>query len=428
MNIKNIFSKERIFYALFLAIGLLIGWIFFNSPESKSIEHDHSEHSEEETIWTCSMHPNIRMHEPGKCPICAMDLIQLNKSDIVVDSDEIHLTKEAIELANVLTSVVAKQKPLKEVRLYGKIQADERLLFSQVSHISGRIENLLVSFTGESVSKGQPLAYIYSPDLITTQQELLEAAKSKNSEPQIYEAAKEKLRLWKLSETQISAIESSGKIKTSFEVYSSTTGIVTKRFVNNGDYVSQGSPLFEISNLSKLWALFDAYESDLPLIKEGDKVNFTVQALPGQSFVGRIAFIDPVINSVTRVSKVRLEVDNKSGKLKPEMFATGVVKANLTDYKDNIVIPRSAVLWTGKRSVVYIKQPYTDEPIFKLREIELGPSLGNSYVVISGLEVGEEIVIQGAFSVDAASQLEGKPSMMNSAGTSKPVIVDHSKH
>jgi len=152
----------------------------FNSPESKSIEHDHSEHSEEETIWTCSMHPNIRMHEPGKCPICAMDLIQLNKSDIVVDSDEIHLTKEAIELANVLTSVVAKQKPLKEVRLYGKIQADERLLFSQVSHISGRIENLLVSFTGESVSKGQPLAYIYSPDLITTQQELLEAAKSKN--------------------------------------------------------------------------------------------------------------------------------------------------------------------------------------------------------------------------------------------------------
>jgi len=428
MNIKNIFSKERIFYALFLAIGLLIGWIFFNSPESKSIEHDHSEHSEEETIWTCSMHPNIRMHEPGKCPICAMDLIQLNKSDIVVDSDEIHLTKEAIELANVLTSVVAKQKPLKEVRLYGKIQADERLLFSQVSHISGRIENLLVSFTGESVSKGQPLAYIYSPDLITTQQELLEAAKSKNSEPQIYEAAKEKLRLWKLSETQISAIESSGKIKTSFEVYSSTTGIVTKRFVNNGDYVSQGSPLFEISNLSKLWALFDAYESDLPLIKEGDKVNFTVQALPRQSFVGRIAFIDPVINSVTRVSKVRLEVDNKSGKLKPEMFATGVVKANLTDYKDNIVIPRSAVLWTGKRSVVYIKQPYTDEPIFKLREIELGPSLGNSYVVISGLEVGEEIVIQGAFSVDAASQLEGKPSMMNSAGTSKPVIVDHSKH
>ena len=285
----------------------------------------------------------------------------------------------------------------------------------------------MVNFTGENVKKGQALAIIYSPELSSAQQELLEAAKTKESEPEIYEASKEKLRLWKLSESQISEIENSGRVKTNFEVYANTSGIVTQKLVNGGDYVSQGTPMFEISNLSRLWVMFDAYESDLPFIKEGDRLNFTVQAIPGKNFSGHIAFIDPVIDPVTRVTKVRVEVGNESGKLKPEMFTTGIVNANLIEYKDKLIIPRSAILWTGKRSIVYVKQPYTDEPIFKLREIELGPALGSSYVVLSGLDEGEEIVTQGAFSVDAASQLEGKPSMMNSSSAEKPAIVDHSK-
>jgi Cu(I)/Ag(I) efflux system membrane fusion protein len=427
MKTKNIFSKNHIINASLLAAGLFIGWVFFHSPDNENKEHGLSAQTEKETIWTCSMHPQIRMHEPGKCPLCAMDLIPAVQSDSPVDSGAIQLTKEATELANVLTSVVSFQKPVKEVRLYGKVQADERLLQSQVAHISGRIEKLMVNFTGESVKKGQALAIIYSPELTTAQQELLEAVKTKESQPEIYEAAKEKLRLWKLSEPQISEIENSGRVKTNFEVYANTSGIVTQKLVNGGDYVSQGTPMFEISNLSRLWVMFDAYESDLPFIKKGDRLNFTVQAIPGKTFAGNIAFIDPVIDPVNRVTKVRLEISNESGKLKPEMFTTGIINANLTEYKDKLIIPRSAVLWTGKRSIVYVKQPYTDEIIFKLREIELGPALGSSFVVLSGLEEGEEIVTQGAFSVDAASQLEGKPSMMNSSGEAKPAIVNHSK-
>lgn len=427
MKTKNIFSKNHIINASLLAAGLFIGWIFFHSLHNENKEPGLSAHTENETIWTCSMHPQIRMDEPGKCPLCAMDLIPAVQSDSPVDSGAIQLTKEAAELANVLTSIVSFQKPVKEVRLYGKVQADERLLQSQVAHISGRIEKLMVNFTGESVKKGQSLAIIYSPELTTAQQELLEAAKTKESQPEIYEAAKEKLRLWKLSESQISEIENSGRVKTNFEVYANTSGIVTQKLVNGGDYVSQGTPMFEISNLSRLWVMFDAYESDLPFIKKGDRLNFTVQAIPGKTFAGNIAFIDPVIDPVNRVTKVRVEISNESGKLKPEMFTTGIINANLTEYKDKLIIPRSAVLWTGKRSIVYVKQPYTDEIIFKLREIELGPALGSSFVVLSGLEEGEEIVTQGAFSVDAASQLEGKPSMMNSSGEAKPAIVDHSK-
>ena len=162
--------------------------------------------------------------------------------------------------------------------------------------------------------------------------------------------------------------------------------------------------------------MFDAYESDLPYLSQGQKVSFTFEALPGKDYSGNISFIDPMLDPVTRVARVRVEINNQGGKLKPEMFATGIVKANLNQYKDKLVIPKTAVLWTGKRSVVYVKQTGTDELAFKMREIELGPMLGNSYVVMKGLADGEEIVTQGAFSVDASAQLEGKPSMMNPEG------------
>jgi membrane fusion protein, copper/silver efflux system len=410
-------KRKIIIIAVTLIVGVLLGWLFFHPGQKNEEKHDHSTEVVQGTIWTCAMHPQIRMPEPGKCPICGMDLIPLAQSSTSsIDPDAIHLSKEAAQLANVLTSIVTKQKPVKEVRLYGKVQADERLLQSQVAHVPGRIERLAVNFTGESVIKGQVLAQIYSPELITAQQELLEATKTKQSQPAIYEAAKEKLRQWKLTDNQIESIEGSGTVQTAIEVVSNTSGIVTDRLVNTGDYVSQGTPLFKIADLSKVWVLFDAYESDLQFLHKGEKVKFTLQALPGNDYSGSIVFIDPVIDPITRVAKVRVETGNQSGKLKPEMFATGIVSSTLGEYPNNIIIPRSAVLWTGKRSIVYVKQPGTDEPIFKIREIGLGPMLGESYVITDGLSEGEEIVTSGTFSVDAAAQLEGKPSMMNPQG------------
>lgn len=388
-------------------------------------KHTHIAQARKATIWTCSMHPQIRMTKPGKCPICGMDLIPLVQGGAVEDSEAIRFTKEATALANVQTTVVSRQQPVKELRLYGKLQADERLLQNQVAHIPGRIERLLVNFTGEPVRKGQALALIYSPELVTAQQELLETAKDKQQQPELYQAAKEKLHLWKLSDRQIAQIESIGRIKNNVEITANTSGIVTGKRVSNGDYVSQGMVLFDIANLSSLWVMFDAYESDLPFIKKGDKISFTIQALPGESFEGAIKFIDPVIDPTNRVSKVRVEIGNHTGKLKPEMFATGIIKANLSEYKNKIVVPSSAVLWTGKRSIVYVKQPNTEEHIFKMREIELGPKLGDSFVVEGGLSDGEQIITQGTFSVDAAAQLEGKPSMMNSDGGKSSAEHNH---
>jgi Cu(I)/Ag(I) efflux system membrane fusion protein len=248
---------------------------------------------------------------------------------------------------------------------------------------------------------------------------MLEAVRTKQSQPEIYEAAKEKLRQWKLTEEQINTIENSGVVKNVLEAASSTSGIVTAIRVKNGDHIAEGTVLYDVADLSGLWVMFDAYESDLGFLNKGDKLTFTIQALPGVNFTENIVFIDPVIDPVTRVAKVRVEVNNKTGRLKPEMFATGTVLSNLSGYHNDVVIPRSAVLWTGKRSIVYVKQPGT-EPVFKLREIELGPMLGDKYIVINGLTEDEEIVTQGTFSVDAAAQLEGKPSMMNQSGEVMP--------
>ncbi|HEX2969612.1 MAG TPA: efflux RND transporter periplasmic adaptor subunit [Bacteroidales bacterium] len=430
MKRNGLFSKSFYKYLIVLAAGLFLGWLFFHRSGSESTGNltAVNVHTEEETIWTCAMHPNIRMDKPGKCPICGMDLIPLSQSgDVTVDNDAIHLSAEAVALANVQTSAVTASRPVSEVRLYGKVQADERSLQSQVSHIPGRIEKLYVNFTGEYVKAGQTLAEVYSPDLITAQQELLQTAGTKNTQPELYEASRERLKQWKLSEDQINEIESSGRIISNFRILSNTSGTATSKNVNTGDYVSRGSVLFTVADLSKVWVLFDAYESDLLYLAKGKQVSFTLQSYPGKEFKGVISFIDPVIDPVTRVARIRVEYNNSKGELKPEMFATGIISANIPGDGKAISIPSSAVLWTGKRSIVYVKQPGNTDNLFKMREVELGPSLGNSYVVVNGLNEGEEIVTNGTFSVDASAQLEGKPSMMNPGIEKAATGHDHSE-
>ncbi|MDD3079740.1 MAG: efflux RND transporter periplasmic adaptor subunit [Paludibacter sp.] len=409
---KNIFSNKYLRSGLFVAGGLFLGWLLFHTPKVEKTEKSVVEEQHTHEIWTCSMDPQIRQDKPGKCPICGMDLIPLKPAEMTMDSDAIQLSDEAMQLANVETSVVTRENPEKQIRLYGKVQADERLLQNQVTQFAGRIDKLLVNFTGESVKKGQLLAVIYSPELITTQQEFIEAAKVKDSQPEIYKAARQKLRQWLLTDQQIAQIEKSGQTKSGVEIYSNTSGVITKQDVKTGDYVSRGALLYEVADLSKVWILFDAYEDDLAFLKIGDVIHFTLKTFPGKTFSANIKFIDPVVDAEKRITHVRVEIPNPQGTLKPEMFATGVVKAKLNSLKDALVIPRSAVLWTGKRSVIYVKEP-GEMGTFKMRQIELGPALGNSYVVLDGLEEGEEIVTNGTFNIDAAAQLEGKPNMMS---------------
>ena len=216
---KKIFSNKYFRYGSLIFGGFFLGWLFFHSPHKTNPAIEGVTQREQATVWTCAMHPHIRMEDPGKCPICGMDLIPVNQHNVEIDPAAVHLTKEAAQLANVLTSVVTKQKPVKEVRLYGKVQADERLIQSQVAHIPGRIEKLLVNFTGEVVQQGQTLAILYSPELITARQELLEAAKTRQSQPEIYEAAKERLRQWKLPNHKLPLLRTLEIFKTTLRWY-----------------------------------------------------------------------------------------------------------------------------------------------------------------------------------------------------------------
>jgi Cu(I)/Ag(I) efflux system membrane fusion protein len=416
MKIKKLIFNKYTRWGAILLSGFILGGLVFHRSHKEEAKQVPITQESKVTIWTCAMHPQIRMDHPGKCPICGMDLIPLVQSTETMNPNAIVMTEEGIKLAEVETSIVSRMNPVKNIRLYGKIQADERLIQTQPAHVPGRIDKLFLNFTGEEVKKGQVIAQIYSPELINAQEELLEALKMKEMQPGILEAAREKLRQWKLTDDQIADIENSKVTKTEFEVYSTVSGIVINKRVNTGDYVSLGAPLYEIADLSKVWALFDAYESDLPWIKKGNKITFTLQSQPGKEYSGFIAFIDPVIDPLTRVAGVRLEIPNSENTLKPEMFVTGIVNARLTSFGNSLVIPQSAVLWTGTRSVVYVKLPEAKEPSFIIREITLGPLLSNSYVVLKGLREGEEIVTNGTFSVDASAQLAGKPSMMNPAG------------
>jgi Cu(I)/Ag(I) efflux system membrane fusion protein len=400
-------TKNSIIYVLLLIGGLVAGCNRSSGEKDESAEPQ---------IWTCSMDPQVRQDHPGKCPICGMNLIPLKTADAigeVVDPDALVLSKEAAALANIQTTVVSRSNPVKEIHLYGTIQPDERLVRSLVSHVSGRIEKLSVNFAGETIRKGQTVASIYSSDLLNAQQELLEAVKIQSVQPALLAAAREKLRLWKLTDQQIAAIEQSGTPSPLTDIVAGMSGIVTAKKVEQGDYVNPGSVLFDLADLSSVWAVFDAYEVDLPYLKNGDKVEYTLPAIPGKTFSGKIAFIDPILDRTTRTAKVRVETANPGLQLKPEMYANALVQASLKQNANAIIIPKTAVLWTGKRSIVYVKQADSEMPVFKLREIELGPSLGDAYVVVSGISDGEEIVTNGVFSIDASAQLEGKRSMMN---------------
>lgn len=389
-------------------IGILLGkYAFQNKPvdEEKNVKTI-DEH------WTCSMHPLIDLPEFGDCPLCQMDLIL--KEDGGDNPYRFEMTAAAVKLSNIETSVVGNTSlnAVGQLRLSGKIQVDESKSASLVSHIPGRIEKLYVSFTGETVQQGQKMARIYSPDLITAQKELLESKMMEHVNPKLFEATLNKLKYWKISDQQIEEVLESKEIKESFVIYAEHSGVVSKRRVSVGDHLMDGGILFDVQNLDKLWIQFDVYEQNLKSIRIGDEVRFTTPAVGDQEFSGKISFINPVINPQTRAGSIRVEVQNKNQQLKPEMFVIGNVFSSISS-SSKITIPKTAVLWTGTRSVVYLKVQNTDIPSFEFREVSLGDIIGEHYQVTNGLAEGDEVVTRGAFVIDASAQLNNKASMMN---------------
>ncbi|MHB0754114.1 efflux RND transporter periplasmic adaptor subunit [Polaribacter sp. M15] len=419
-------NNKIVIYIGILVVGVLLGWLLFGGSTNEEIDHNHDAVAATNQMWTCSMHPQIMQPEPGDCPICGMDLIPAESGSDGLMADQFKLTENAMALANIQTTVVGKGNVEgNTIKLSGKIAENEEANAVQVSYFAGRIERLNVSFTGEEVRKGQLLATIYSPELYAAQQELITAASLKESQPALYKAVRNKLKLWKLSENQINQIEETGKVKENFPVYATVSGTVTEKLVEQGDYIKQGQPLLKIANLNTVWGNFDVYENQIDRFKKGQEVMITTNAYPNKEFKGKVDFIDPVLNTKTRTVTLRVVLNNKDDVFKPGMFVTANIEGSTAKNDEVLTIPTSAVLWTGERSVVYLKTN-PDQPIFEMREIKLGNQIGNEYEVVEGLFVGNEIVTNGTFTVDAAAQLQGKKSMMNKDGGK--VMTGHEGH
>jgi len=430
--------------------------------------------ADQQQWWTCSMHPQIRQPKPGKCPICFMDLIPVVSSGGDLGERQISFSQAAIKLMEIATAPVERKFVTAEVRMVGKIDYDETQVKNITAWVSGRIDRLYVDFTGITVSKGDHMVELYSPELISAEAELLQAVKAADNVKAAtselvtrttlatLEAAREKLRLLGLTSEQINNVESSGKTLTHITIYSPIGGIVIQKNATEGVYVTTGTPIYTVADLSRLWVKLDAYESDLPWIRYGQKVEFATEAYPGEVFEGTITFIDPVLNDMTRTVKLRVDVDNREGKLKPEMFVRAVVRSQVaaggrvmapdmagkwicpmhpsviktepgtcdfcgmnlvtteslgyvvdTPKEAPLVIPASAPLITGTRAVVYVQVPGKEKPTFEGRAVVLGPRAGGYYLVKEGLAEGERVVTRGSFKIDASLQIEAKPSMMS---------------
>jgi Cu(I)/Ag(I) efflux system membrane fusion protein len=414
--------------ALILAVllGVLIGRAGSDDVEDPAVEA--GEHDDHPTVWTCAMHPQIRMEAPGQCPICGMDLVPAGNN-----ADEEHgptppkvtLSPAARALAGIRTSSVVRTEPRAEVRLLGRVDYDETRMRMVTPWTDGRIDRLQVRVTGTRVRKGQVVAQLYSPEVYAAMRDLVLAAKqagklsrgmhgSAGLAAAAVNSAREKLRLLGVSEAEIKSIEKTRNAPQYVSIRSAFSGTILKRNVEEGDYVKAGTPLYHVADLSRVWVQIDAYESDLPHLSVGQTVLVEIESLPGETFVGKVAFIDPVIDKKTRTARVRVEVTNQDGQLRPGMFAQAVIEADIGDKSSHLVIPATAPLFTGRRSVVYVAVP-GEAGSYELREVRLGARAGPVYPVLAGLSEGEEVVSHGAFALDADLQLGGGRSMMTLA-------------
>lgn len=448
----NIFQNKWITGAALVLAGLALGWLLFSgsgsgdahehthgdTASSDAHTHDHDGHThangaasqagETAQVWTCSMHPSVRDDSPGLCPICAMDLIPASSEEREDDFSMV-MTASAMALADIQTTPVRLEPASHTLQLPGRVRLDERRLSRVTAWFPGRITESLVDYTGAPIRAGQVIARIYSPELIAAQRELFEADRLRRdtSGERLYEASRNKWRNWGFTEAEIDALIDGGQIQQELEIRSRVDGFVVARNVVPGEYVSEGSLLYEVADREHLWVVFEAYENELSHVSMGDNVQFHTRSHPGQVHEATIRFIDPVVDPARRTVALRADVVDHSGHLRPEMLVSGSLESKSAT--DQLLVPVSAVLWTGPRSVVYVKDMEADVPRFEAREVVLGPRAGDFFVIEEGLSEAEQVVFHGAFRVDSEFQLADRFSMMNrEPGQGAVPIHDHGGH
>ncbi len=427
-----------------IVLGVALGAARCSGPAKETHHAGEDLASAEQTVWTCSMHPQIRQHEPGQCPICGMDLIPVStatagSSD--ANSGRVMLSDRARALARLTTTAVHRQSDaVAELRLLGRVEPNETTQKTVTAWTGGRIDRLQVNATGERIRAGQVLATLYSPEVYTAHQDLLVAKRqvarlqdspeaTQQAASSALEAARERLRLLGVPDDALARMESEERPTRAVQIRTPFSGTVIERLASEGSYVSTGTPLYRIANLNTLWVQLDAYENDLSRISLGQSVRISVDALPGEVFEGKITFVEPTLDTSRRTAQVRVQVDNRDGRLRPGMFAEATVAAAEPEGEPSpLVVPATTPLFTGRRALVYVEVETGDRVAYEPRSVRLGPRLGDVYPVVAGLSEGERVVTRGAFALDADLQIRGGPSMMASSDDSQAGAWDDVIH
>jgi Cu(I)/Ag(I) efflux system membrane fusion protein len=423
------------------------------SPGLAAESHAHA-------TYVCPMHPSITSDKPGECPICGMQLVPVSPSSgerkilfyrspmdpkqtsptprkdgmgmdyLPVYSDEIGgepppsglatvgIDPQRQQLIGLRTAPVQEGQVGGSWRTVGRVAVDETRVHHVALKFSGFIEQVFVDYVGKPVRAGEPLFSIYSPDVVSAEDEYLLALRTRASlgagsaqaGEDLVTAARERLKLWDIPEAEIRRLERTGKSQRTVTLYAPMSGVVTKKDVVMGHRVAEGDMPYEITDLAQVWVLADAYESDLARVKLGTPATLTLQAFPNREFPGKVVFIDPILDPKTRTAKVRLAFPNPTGELKPEMFGEVTLR---TPARRGLSIPTDAIIDSGTRKVVFVA---LGEGKFRPREVKIGSSDGERSEVLEGLSAGEQVVTRANFLVDSESRLRASLSALEGAG------------
>jgi len=384
-------------------------------------------------LYTCAMHPQIISDHPGQCPICGMDLILKtssgeetenkpeNQNLTNADLNAVKLSPREQILANVQTQVVKTKVFSGAMDFNGYIAINEKNMAHISTPVMGKITKMYVNFEGQYVGIGQPVFELYSPDLVSTEKEYILAlenydriSKSGNElatqqAQSLVDASRNRLLQWEMTPAQLDDIAKTRTVKQTIKVYSRYSGIVTKKYVDEGFWPMTGQVIYDVANLSSVWVIANIYESDVQYIKVGQNVEITSSSYPNEPFNAKINFVDPVFDPASRTLEVRIDVANRNYKLKPDMY----VKIKINTFRgQNLAVPTNAVIRTGDKDIVYVEK---EKGVYVPRKVKVGYEQDGYFEILSGLKEGEVVVSSGGFLIDSESQIEfGSNSGQNS--------------
>jgi RND family efflux transporter MFP subunit len=364
--------------------------------------------------WYDPMHPQYKADKPGKAPDCGMDLVPkyADENAASMAPGSVNISPDKQQLIGVRTARVERQALVREVRTTGQVTADESRIAHVHVKVMGFIDKVYVDFIGQEIKKGQPLFTLYSPDVVSAEEEYLIAKRGeKTLDPSqfaevsqgaksLLRSARERLRLWDISDEQIKKLDETGEVSRTLTFYSPITGIVTDRKAFPQTSVNPDTELYTAADLSTVWVNADIYEYEVPFVKVGQQAQMQLSYYPEKTWNGRVSFIYPTVDPITRTVKVRIQFPNPNMQLKPQMFADVKLKVN---YGNQLVVPQEAILDAGTEQRIFVVR---DNGYFEPRKITTGAKLDGKVAVLSGLQAGETIVTSGNFLIDSESRLK----------------------